>query len=275
LTYPQCPLSPQEALELLQKVHSTPIKDYVVAQEEHKDGSLHLHAYLRYASRVSWSTRLWDISNYHGNYQQAKSWKAVLAYCKKGGNFISNISVEDAQAKKAARNSQLLLENPKQLIADGSIGLLQLPQLLKAKAAHSLLDAAITTDDVRGVWVTGLSGSGKSHFVRTRHQPHELFIKSQNKWWDGYSGEPFILLDDFDLQGLCLSHYLKIWADRWACTGEIKGATINLRHTTFYVTSQYLIDDLWSGDDNKEIRDALQRRFKLVTIHRTDELGDN
>jgi len=233
---------------------------------------LHIHAYVRYVSRVTWSPRAWDITYngvlYHGNYQCAKSAEAVYKYCKKDGDFIANISPKNALAKRASRNQELLSEKPQQLIASGSIGLLQLPNLLKAKAAYQLLQPALQSDNVRGIWVHGASGNGKSHFVRARHPADELFLKSQNKWWDGYQGESFVLLDDFDGQGTCLSHYLKIWADKWACTGEVKGATVSLRHTTFYVTSQYTIEQLWPGDEHAELREALTRRFTLIEIPR-------
>lgn len=45
-------------------------------------------------------------------------------------------------------------------------------------------------------------------------------------------------MDDLDFEGGDkLGHYLKIWADKWACTGETKGGTIPLNHHRFIVTS--------------------------------------
>lgn len=80
-------------------------------------------------------------------------------------------------------------------------------------------------DDVRGHWLWGEPGTGKTTFARTEYgPPNEVFIKSQSKWWDGYTGQSVVVLDDLDSD--CLTHYLKIWADKWACTGEIKGGTV-------------------------------------------------
>lgn len=66
------------------------------------------------------------------------------------------------------------------------------------------------------------------------------FRKQQNKWFDGYAGQDVIILDDLDLLGgQTLGHYLKIWADRYPCYGEVKGSTVGLAHKKFIVTSNY------------------------------------
>ena len=46
-----------------------------------------------------------------------------------------------------------------------------------------------------------------------------------------------------------LGHYLKIWADRYPCRGEVKGASVQLRHDAFIVTSNYSIKELWPEDE--------------------------
>jgi len=88
------------------------------------------------------------------------------------------------------------------------------------------------------MWIVGDPGVGKSRYVNALNP----YKKSLNKWWDGYLGEPVVLLDDFELDSLrYLDHYLKIWADRYSIRGEIKGGTIPLNYTHLYVTSNYTI----------------------------------
>lgn len=148
-----------------------------------------------------------------------------------------------------------------ELLEDGTLDALQLPNALKARAAFKLMKLPTDQEDVRGTWIYGPPNSGKSHTVRTKET--DLFLKAQNKWWDGYEGQEAVLLDDFDKKGECLSHYLKIWSDKWACTGEVKGATIPLNFKRFYITSNYHPREIF-GQDDEELLEAITRRFKII-----------
>lgn len=256
LTYPKCEVSKEDLLEGIKGCLAVVIEEYVICQEKHKDGDSHLHAFVKYAKKVEWKADRWDIGNHHGNYQVAKSWKAVIDYVKKDGDYISNIDVNAALGHKA-KNKQLLEISPKEAVDQGLIPLLALPSLIKAKAMYALQEKAQNQEMVRGIWIWGLPGVGKSHLVRTNEE--SLFVKAQNKWWDGYAGEEAVLIDDFDQQGKCLGHYLKIWSDKWACTGEVKGGTIPLNFKRLYITSNYSIDDLFGEDE--QLCAAIKRRF--------------
>ena len=97
---------------------------------------------------------------------------------------------------------------------------------------------------------------------------------------NGLTGEETILLDDFDKKGVCLSHYLKRWADHYPCTGETKGGTVHLRHKRLVITSQYNIETLFGKPDEDGaidqellVLDALHRRFKVIHMNHVNNLG--
>lgn len=128
----------------------------------------------------------------------------------------------------------------------------------KIKAANQRLPDSLST--VCGIWIHGLPGTGKSHAVNAAHP--EAYRKQCNKWWDGYVNQETVWLDDIDPDSSAwIARYLKIWADKWSFSAEVKGGVICIRPKRIIITSNYTIDQM--GFRLEDLA-AIKRRFTEV-----------
>lgn len=128
----------------------------------------------------------------------------------------------------------------------------------------------------------GPSGVGKSTKARAlaverngnADDGHAFFTKeADHKWWDGYNGQPTVIIDDVGPQHKHLGPLLKIWADRWAFQAETKGGSTGwVRPNHIIVTSQYRITECF-GDIST--CNALSRRFKQEEVPHWNGGGPN
>ena len=89
-------------------------------------------------------------------------------------------------------------------------------------------------------WWYGPTGTGKSRDVWKKYPDH--YAKQTNKWWDGYCGEEVVVIEEWEPKNECTASKLKIWADRYPFSGEIKGGTLQkIRPKKIIVTSNYSI----------------------------------
>ena len=269
--------NPQDWRQSLQNFWDSGKFRYVCGQLEKapSTGTLHLQAYLHCFESMRKPTLI--KMNAVAHFEPVLKDNGAAAYAKKEDSreegpleFGEPPATKSEAAKKGVEARK---ERNKIIMELGALnalheGLLEVKDYDRLKKCIGLIELDMkkleAAPDVRGIWIYGEPGIGKSHYARETWA--DPFVKGQNKWWDGFNGEKFVLIDDFDKNGRVLGHHIKIWADKWGCTGEIKGGTVPLIYDKFIITSNYLPEDIWGQDDQELVR-AINRRFKFIHAH--------
>lgn len=242
--------------------------NYLCGQlEKGESGTPHFQVFINYKQPVRMASVM-KLVKCHA--ELAKNPLAAIKYCKKEdtrveGPWEYGTYKKSGERGKAATSFKDIKEMSKEERLE--LAPCKIVAFDRAEAIVKKWDYTPATLPRKVIWIYGESGVGKSRYVRT-HYPN-AYTKQQNKWWEFYNNEKVVHLEDFDMHGACLSHYLKLWADPWApeILAEIKGTSCQLGYETFIVTSQYTIGQIWPESNQQEIRDALSRRFEFLDFN--------
>lgn len=121
-------------------------------------------------------------------------------------------------------------------------------------------------------WLYGTTGVGKSRHVHEKEE--DLYVTlGSHKWWQGYTQQEAILIDDMRCNYAPFNELLKI-LDRYPYRGEVKGSHVNINSPRIYITSQFPPHSVYnrsarSGEDIAQ----LYRRLTHVVLMSVDSAG--
>lgn len=241
--------------------------DYqVIGKEVGAEGTFHLQGYVIFKKpyyltgvKKLLGRAHWEIAK--GTPEQNR------VYCTKDGDFQESGSLPApktaAASKKRKSDYELAINQAK----SQKLYEIEAPLLIRHMAALKQVardhppDLA-ENDYLCGVWLHGPPGTGKSRSARWMYP--KAYPKMCNKWWDGYLGEPFVIIDDLDTNHKVLGHHLKIWADHYPFTAEVKGHSVRIRPQVICVTSNYSIEEIFAEDSTLQM--ALLRRYEQILM---------
>lgn len=268
LTYPAASeLSKETLLEFF--LSKFEVKEYVIAEEKHKNQDKHFHVYLLLEKKLRFSKNLFDCEQYHGNYQPAKSKLSVIKYiCKEDKEPLTNINIEALKKKKAKTlTKQDYIKNPIELLEEGKITFFQISSFLQNQNLYKLLSVRheidLNLEKKRHFWYWGQSNSGKTYLLKSliSKEEKDWFQMPLNNDWNGYYGQKNLYLDEFKGQ-------LSIQELNRLCDGgakvNTKGSTLLLRSdVVVWIFSNYDISSCYKNCD-ENILETLNNRFNVI-----------
>lgn len=259
-----------------QLTEKVPALQWLIAGREYGTelGTLHLQMYMVFKRSV----RFEFVRNIfpRAHWEPAKaSHKANYEYCTKDGDVIElgerpdfDVKQKQGEAEKNrwedARDRAKAgdFEN-----IDAQILVQYTNNILKINANFGdkpkALDLEKFKHKQRFRWFYGPAGSGKTRSAIALSPPENTYLKMINKWWDGYEGQAYVIIDDLAVKDDYMGHFLKIWCDVNPFRAETKGGSKLIRPEFITVTSNWHPHEIWTDE---KVREPIDRRFGVTYI---------
>jgi len=255
--------------ELVAKLEALPCRYMVYGKEVGESGTPHLQGHVWFKDQKSHSAarKVLDGCHVEPSVCPTKS----IEYCKKDGDFTERGTPPKSKEEQGARGAEATQEYWKNIRIAAEEGRYDdIPeqirfsqdQCIDRHRQRGLNKRKLEDTEEKHQWYCGPSGTGKSR--KAREENPGAYLKSCNKWWDGYEDHEVVLIEDFDKKHDVLCHHMKIWGDRYPFHAEVKGSgTGNIRPKKIIVTSNYHPKDIWVEDADLE---PILRRFHVTTF---------
>lgn len=109
----------------------------------------------------------------------------------------------------------------------------------------------------------GPTGTGKSRRAWEEAGGSAYSKDPRTKFWCGYNGQQHVIIDEFR-GAIDISHLLR-WLDRYPVRVEVKGSSVPLQATKFWLTSNIHPSE-WYPLLDQETESALFRRLNILKI---------
>lgn len=250
------------------------VRKYVCQEEQcPRTGRLHLQLFLVLDKRLRRGQLQRLLDQNDGHFEIAGgSDKQNRDYCTKAESATGEHRCERGDFAEASQGKRSDLQRVAELVRGGhSLAEIASQETASYIKYHKGIKDAISVIPrnprkfLQVVVLYGPSGVGKSRFVREFAKRNELSVFSKdtgvnNIWFDGYTHQDVLLLDDFEPKDVPFRNLLK-WMDVYELNVQVKGGYVCANWSYVFVTTN-VHPDLWYVEQDQMSRDALQRRIK-------------
>lgn len=253
-------------------------------------GVLHLQMHVAFKSKVGFNgvKHFFDQSNFDGaHFEPVKDLDSHLAYVVKDesrvmGPYRSPGAPKPGGAVKGKRSD---LEGAVNALKNGA----SIEKLWKEHSVtmvnnyRGLTQLALRTDptptrpDMHTICIYGKPRMGKSTLVaylcKELSPDEEPFTKPIGKWFCGYTGQPVVVMEDFDSKGQACREIKNI-CDKTPCIVETKGGQVSLKNRVVVITANRDPRTWFPGEDAIDLAAVLERMlFFRVEEHLVENAG--
>lgn len=239
--------------------------DYMIIGYEvaPKTGTKHLQVYLYNRNKVSKNTLKQALP--HAHIEDALGTpKQNITYCSKGGIFLE-LGKQPVEGKrgKPEQGKRTDLDRVKSIIDLGgtlhhvaNLEFNAFCRYYKSFQKYMEMQYVHRTGPPKIIWIFGPTGCGKTRFA-TELCPDSFYMKPVGKWWDGYTQQKVLIIDDFD-GSWPFRDFLKV-LDRYPYIGQTKGGTLPINSPVTVITCDRSIEDVFSDKDDHEVEQLVRR----------------
>lgn len=247
------------------------IKYLIYGFEVGENGTPHLQGYLEIEKRCEIT---WYKKNIHktAHFEPRRgSLEQAVNYCKKDGNFY-----EQGEAKVSNQGKRSDITLVKEIIKGGGtindvIEVATSYQSIRTGEILLKYRAPLKEEYERKVyWFYGPTGAGKTRvaYEEARKIEKEPWMSHDSlKWFDGYSSQKAVIIDDFRTNMISFNFLLRI-LDRYPVRVPIKGSYTPWEAEYIWITSHKGPEELytWEGNLREDIGQLLRRIDKVVNF---------
>lgn len=208
-------------------------------------------------SKAHWESRL-------GTQLQA------ITYCKKDGDYY-----EAGEKKTPGKRSDL--EAVTESIdagqfdpSDFGVMYIKFHRGIDAYITHKYTDRE-TKPIVE--WRHGLTGVGKTYGVMSKYDRSDIYIKDSTMWWNNYTQQKVILIDDFD--GKWPFRDLLRLLDYNAYQGQYKGGYVKINSPYIYITCEFEPSHFWKHNELAQVLRRIESITYVSLSGETSEVAGN